>query len=517
MADVFRSDYFKDSECIAGGSSLDNLVTSINIVDTPFDYLRFQRKDSFVMVAGWVQHFETEKKRRELLTNLQEVGIAGIGIYSYEFESGYPEDLLKSADELNLPVITLSESQDYTNVVKYFAEHIYIPFYKTFQQKDEVKNLFFKSVYGDKLNYIASKLWELSATGVYIRFYEEQYNYRNIDVDLILHNQDLWNVSKLSYGKLNKYRDIYQYNLSVENQEYHWMGFHEREHGNTALIFWLFLEDECDEQDLQLYYYAYRAMYQEFEKRDIAYFQESEKQLTYLLDKKRQHKSKYMRGTVQLFSQPLPADHLVDINALINDFIAHTSESCGGYTMGNYQGHFTLVLFDFSSKEDEYQLCERILKYWRERLGKDENLYVGIGKNMDTAELDRSHTYAKSACLWANKSNRAILTYKDLDVLGLIDSESGIQMALELVEELVVPLKNHDKQNDTSLLPSMRAYVQNAWNYSQASESLYVHANTVKYRIKKSKVLLNCEFEEYAERLKIEMGIRIADILKLDK
>ena len=56
-------------------------------------------------------------------------------------------------------------------------------------------------------------------------------------------------------------------------------------------------------------------------------------------------------------------------------------------------------------------------------------------------------------------------------------------------ERLLGPLAEYDRQNDSELLPTLRSFLACHGSWSACARTLYVHVNTVRYRIRRIEVL----------------------------
>jgi hypothetical protein len=526
---IKKSEYFKNSVIIAGHSGLDNIITSINMVDTPYDYERFQVADAFVMLAGWAEHFSTPEKRADLLHCLKDIKIAGIGIYSYEFPDGYPDDLLHLADQLALPMITLSLEQNYIEVIKYFTEHLYIEFYNAFQPKDEIQEHLLRYFKGDKLHYLANKLGELSGNGIYIQFFEDMYNFRDIDMNLVIKNKDLWQMRTLDSSKKSVFQEFYSYQLTLSGKTLHWIGFHEATNGEITKAFWMFYnENDLDEQDWKLYYLTFKALRLEFEKRDYEFILESNQLLKQLLgstvdkcdSKTIVQQPAYTigaKGRVINFSIKLDDSLFDPMYRLIENQFRSRGINSNHFIMGNYEDHFILILFDATDAEISLPLAKILFSDSIQDLGLDQDTIIGIGNLVDADQLSFSNTHALNAQFWAKKASRSIVIFEEMSILRFLDSENGYQDAMILLDKYIIPLQDYDQQNNAELIATLQAYITSLWNYSETSRVMYIHCNTVKYRISQIKETLGIDWSDVQERINLEMAIMVHDFLNSEQ
>lgn len=62
-------------------------------------------------------------------------------------------------------------------------------------------------------------------------------------------------------------------------------------------------------------------------------------------------------------------------------------------------------------------------------------------------------------------------------------------------------LRDYDRQNDTELLPTLKAYIENRFSASAASETLYLHRSTFMHRLERIRQLTNLNFDNTEQRL----------------
>lgn len=108
---------------------------------------------------------------------------------------------------------------------------------------------------------------------------------------------------------------------------------------------------------------------------------------------------------------------------------------------------------------------------------------------------------------------REILQSQFFNDYYLIAEANGIDAELQgVVLYIIYPL--FKENNWEELLTTLKAYLENESNCNIAAEKLFVHSNTVRYRISKIKELCNIDLEDPTERLKIEITLKFIEALK---
>ncbi|MBQ1289387.1 MAG: helix-turn-helix domain-containing protein, partial [Erysipelotrichaceae bacterium] len=79
----------------------------------------------------------------------------------------------------------------------------------------------------------------------------------------------------------------------------------------------------------------------------------------------------------------------------------------------------------------------------------------------------------------------------------------------------VLDLLDYDRKNNSNLTTTLYVYLDNFGNTAKSAELLYIHKNTLLYRMQKIKEILHCELENGEEILRVMMSLRIIRVLGL--
>ena len=70
-------------------------------------------------------------------------------------------------------------------------------------------------------------------------------------------------------------------------------------------------------------------------------------------------------------------------------------------------------------------------------------------------------------------------------------------------------LTSYDRAHATELLPTLRTYVECGCNQVEAAKSLFVHLNTLKYRLGRIAEIANVDFKDREVLFHIELSFRM--------
>ncbi|MDQ7793556.1 MAG: PucR family transcriptional regulator ligand-binding domain-containing protein [bacterium] len=113
---------------------------------------------------------------------------------------------------------------------------------------------------------------------------------------------------------------------------------------------------------------------------------------------------------------------------------------------------------------------------------------IGIGSyQQGPAELWRSYEEARRAVSLGRKvfGPGHILPMADLKAFELLETVAGTPRAAQLVEDCIGPLQAYDREHGTQLLATLEAYFACRESARPTSERLFIHRNTLAYRLGK--------------------------------
>jgi DNA-binding PucR family transcriptional regulator len=77
--------------------------------------------------------------------------------------------------------------------------------------------------------------------------------------------------------------------------------------------------------------------------------------------------------------------------------------------------------------------------------------------------------------------------------------------------ELVEPLAQHDREHASFLMPTLRAYFASGESVSEAAERLFLHRNSVPYRLDRITSLTGLDWRDPQAKLALKLGMLTID------
>lgn len=174
---------------------------------------------------------------------------------------------------------------------------------------------------------------------------------------------------------------------------------------------------------------------------------------------------------------------------------------------------FLFVMPASLSEHDVYKELEQLFHTLQERalLKYQLSLSVGIGRQVTALQAIRtSHRDAKKCIdyVQTNVNASSIISYHQLGIQRLFLNTEWSELE-GFVEDTVGPLLAYDKEHETDLFQTLTAYLETSYNTAQTAKVLFVHPNTVKYRLKVIINLLNLPSLRGKEAFELQLGIYI--------
>jgi PucR family transcriptional regulator, purine catabolism regulatory protein len=108
-----------------------------------------------------------------------------------------------------------------------------------------------------------------------------------------------------------------------------------------------------------------------------------------------------------------------------------------------------------------------------------------------------------------------ISDYKELGIYRLFFDMSKFDEMKNLFNETLLKLQEYDEKSSSNLFETLSLYFNENRNLGQAAEKMYIHRNTMKYRIKRIQEILNCDLKDEKTVFNITLCLKIGKFLNL--
>lgn len=123
------------------------------------------------------------------------------------------------------------------------------------------------------------------------------------------------------------------------------------------------------------------------------------------------------------------------------------------------------------------------------------------------ADLSKSYQQAKNLIpkkdFLPQSRNKKVISASVLGLYKFMFNSGNQSDILEYCTEKLRPLENYDQANGTNLVETCWAYYLNGFSVSATADDLFIHRNSMQYRLNKLEELLGFSLDDYTEFLDI--------------
>lgn len=526
----------KSARVVAGEKGLDRKIDYVLTIDVP-DAAKWIRGNELLLTAAYVflKNPEMEKK---FIYELVEKNCAALAIKPGRFIDAIPPQMIKVAEEKNFPLIELPLDISWHDIVNPIMQEILNKEASRIKRSQEIHNELMKvMIYGGGLNAIVSCLSYIlncpvlivdeSLTLLSFSDYEETKNELShkspLNVIEELQNKGILKKIK-NYKKpirvkiksIVRYAEAVIAPVIVKDEVYGYI---------------IFLVKDSLLDDLDLIAAEQAAVVTAIEILKMQAVKEAEGKakreffeniITGNLRNPQQITSRLKYYGINLKEDIVVIIMCINYRNVLNaeekfKIVEKTLESIlEGYIVIR-RGEEIVIICSFSNDETigRYDKISNICKVISESLD-DEDIKFGISDfHNDVSDIAEGYKEARKAIelmdLMKNKTKIAF--YKDFWIYDFILNCTGNKELIKFCDKRLLKLLEYDcKNKEENLLTTLRIYLDCMGRHNLAAKKLFIHRNTLNYRLNKIKEVLNCDLNDPSIRLKLEVSLRIIDL-----
>lgn len=150
------------------------------------------------------------------------------------------------------------------------------------------------------------------------------------------------------------------------------------------------------------------------------------------------------------------------------------------------------------------------------QLSPQVRIAVGIGRpGTGLAGLRRSFGQALEALTLARNlfDGNRVLPFSDLGVYRLLCRLQHSEELAEFYDQTLGSLAQYDVAHNMELIPTLEAFFAHHGNVSQTAESLYLHRNSLLYRLERIREITGLDLDDADDRFSLQLALKIRPIL----
>ena len=142
---------------------------------------------------------------------------------------------------------------------------------------------------------------------------------------------------------------------------------------------------------------------------------------------------------------------------------------------------------------------------------------MGVGSYVeDILDIHTSYRQARQVIqtIYQIQQFNSIFFYDQIGIYRLLFSISANNESKEFCDKHIKPLQQYDEQHHSNLIETLQMIINCGWNLKLASDQLYLHYNSVKYRFQKICDILDIDLRDNSRHTEIELALKLYLIQK---
>lgn len=536
---------------ITGNKSGLNEITCVNIMDNP-DTIRWFKGGELVLSTGYLMK-EDPTLRKTLIRELHGKGCAGLGIKLKRYFDVLPDEMIKQADELNFPIIQIPYERTMAEISKLVYNNI---FQTEMSEQEKITQM-----YRD-LNSMVMKEHAISDTlKTIINWVKYPVILTNSRLELIEYeipggfNLSLTNFLHLDFASPILPTSLIRNICEDYNQRHFVLSTIKLEYHNAPADLIIF--PITDENSLKGFC-CYLDMDSAFSSSDYNFAINANSIMSielmkydFRLQRQKDSKNDFLQS---ILTNSMTQQELINL-CEFHGFNYQCNRICSIIRLDNYLGiafdqrklienqlqkiirnvissysmntfkinynNNIVIYFFFQNKTktaafilEETTVCIR-------RITKELNnagipCSSGIGKVTSGIQTIGNNFNQALAALRVGAElhkNQQIFSYNDDAVYHLLLSNFTKEQLTALYSETIEPLVEFDKENNLDWVDTLKEYFSSGYNITEAAKQLYIHRNTMNYRMEKIRELLDTDLKNTNECLMLQLGFCAMELL----
>lgn len=148
----------------------------------------------------------------------------------------------------------------------------------------------------------------------------------------------------------------------------------------------------------------------------------------------------------------------------------------------------------------------------------DYVMKVGVGNEYDDLrKIKHSYIEAELAVksLGSQKDGELIKKYKNIGLYALLYGITNREILINYyTNQLGDIIEKNKKSNDVSELKILETYLNENCSITETAEKLFMHRNTLKYKINKIEKTLNCDFHNFDDCVRLKIALFAKNVIE---
>ena len=558
VSDFLRLEPFKDFEVVSGSKGLGNKISSVNIMDNP-DALDWFSPEEMLISTGFF--FKDDKTmQNKIIRQLKTINCPALIIKPKSYLGKIPENMLAISNELGIPIIEKPYGISFSKVMVRVMEELSVNYDALNKKSLDIHNEFFQlTLHGGGIQKISDTLSDMLQAAVFL--YDQNWNLltstETYSFIKKLGNHEVKNalfsskfISSLPLDFENIKKPLVRV-LSIKNKQI------------PCIVMPVFFND---------IHYGFIIILQFTQTLlDHHYIALENGSMAFALEQIQSTEVERTRNRIREdFFDELLSGKIISSTSLKNLADLHGIDSSLWYTAFVFKVHFSHFKLDDMiriiqieentiKKIKEYiysyslKTNTKLLVFSRkgqiivlagtlpEKFLKDtvtfkqkaidfietiESNFINCTLNCGIGNVSKQLLNIKTSFYEAQEALRLtqgkttpkkVYHFDDFAIQHFLQKNISYEEMNSFFSNTLGQLNEHDQKYQSELMETLEAWVLNQLNIAETARQLFIHRNSLLYRIEKIKYILTVDFKDPDELLKIQLAFKMYHMLHYSK
>lgn len=512
---------------VAGASGMDNLLHYVTIMEVP-DIVQWLKGEELLLTSLYPIK-DDEIALKQLVQELYQKGTSALAIKPHRFIDDIPSVIIEEAERLAFPIIEIPEEVSYLDILSpvmnvIFNEKVVIreDLEQAYKLLDEIK------LNKANVGQIAETLKHITKYEIKIESFVSYLTIPSSPPNLAPFTDE----QRVELELLQRPIRMYRYNLDQKKEQPCMIAPIIIEGKLLGSITSIGIENGFLEMDLAILERATTTLSLEFMRKKATHELEQQYKSDFfrdLLFSQIQHEEtllekgkmygfdldrRYIFVTIQFSQRERGLDFIAEI-------VNHLELICAQFDqdiiIGSMESGVHLLYPSVNKNRERMDLVLQTI--YRELQKKISNVYIGVSRiatNID--EIRLGYEQAKQAVILGRTlyEGESIIYFESLGVYRLLAEIKNMNEIQKFYDESIGSLLAYDENHDLDLIDSLTTYFQMNESISKTAEALFIHINTMKYRLQRIKILTDLDVRKSEDKLILQIGLKIHNFTRND-
>ena len=528
VRDLFTFGFFKDWKVVGGKAGIFNRITSLNMMESP-DIANWIQKGQLVISTGYCIRDDVNVQR-QIIRDLSAAGCAGLAIKMMRFFRTIPRHMIDVADECGLPLIEIPDSYNISEVMNSITKKIYARRLEELELSYDLFTNFTEAAFQGDIDEIPRRLGMILNAGVTVSDSNWSRMSSYVPPDHIITEETVFKYDQpVPMNSLENASNPYQHIFFWDNREFYRYIFMigEKDKPRGFLSVWTKWKDLTNNEKLAVENAAavmYLRLTGKVAEEENLYSQRD----IFLIDEyfdRVQSETIAMRRAVSCGLNPTVYYRAVIMRSFLDkrtpqDFSRASLVVAREIVRKRHGIHMfqidsSIVWICPQDDPDSSKEVETAIREFRGNMHqKDGWISFFVGDPFKIIQINRSFAQAKEISqlydVKVKKKHGETLYFQDYRIPAALITMDKKKQAL-LHGEIIQTLEQYDRDHNSELLRTLDCYFRSGMNVSKTAKELFIHRNTLLFRLDKIRDLIHMDLSEPDDLLTVQMALRLKD------